>query len=150
MNSVAYRLEHSIEVEASLSFAWKWRTDITTWDDPPAQFELDGPFASGSWGTTLFPGGEPVRWQIREVRPGVGFIIDIPLDGAVVSSEWWFDSVSSHRSRITQRIVLWGSNAEAYVNQVHAGFGSNLADGMTRIADTMEKAKRATGSNSGA
>jgi len=80
----------------------------------------------------------------------VGFIIDIPLDGAVVSSEWWFDSVSSHRSRITQRIVLWGSNAEAYVNQVHAGFGSNLADGMTRIADTMEKAERATGSNSGA
>ena len=63
-----------------------------------------------------------MRWQIREVRPGVGFIIDIPLDGAVVSSEWWFDAVSSHRTRITQRIVLWGTNAKAYVNDVHAGF----------------------------
>ena len=143
MNNVAYQLEHSMEAEVSLSFAWNWRTDITTWDDPPAQFHLDGPFASGSWGTTLFPGGEPVRWQIREVRPGVGFIIDIPLDEAVVSSEWSFDAVSAHRTRITQRIVLWGTNAKAYVNDVHVGFGSTLADGMNKIAGGLEKAQRA-------
>jgi len=77
----------------------------------------------------------------------VGFIIDIPLDGAVVSSEWWFDSVSSHRSRITQRIVLWGTNAKAYVNDVHVGFGSTLADGMKKIADAMEKAERSSPSS---
>ncbi len=143
MNNIAYQLEHAIEAEISLSFAWNCRTDITTWDDPPAQFQLDGPFASGSWGTTLFPGGEPVRWQVREVRPGVGFIIDIPLDEAVVSSEWSFDAVSTHRTRITQRIVLWGTNAKAYVNDVHVGFGSTLADGMNKIAGALEKAQRA-------
>ena len=142
MIDVAYRLEHSIEVEVSLSFAWNWRTDITTWDDPPAQFHLDGPFASDSWGTTLFPGREPVRWQIREVRPGVGFIIDVPRDGAVVSFEWLFDAVSNHQTRITQHIVLCGTNAQAYVNEVHAGFGSTLADGMKKIANTLEKAER--------
>ena len=73
MKNIACQLEHSVEAEVSSSFAWSWRTDINNWDDPPAQFQLDGPFASGSWGTTLLPGQEPLRWQIRDVRPGAGF-----------------------------------------------------------------------------
>jgi hypothetical protein len=144
MKNIACQLEYSVEADVSPLFAWNWRTDIKTWDDPPAQFQLEGPFASGSWGTTLFPGREPVRWHIRDVRPGAAFIIDVPLDGAVMSSEWVFDAVSNHRTRITQRILLWGDNAQAYVNQVQAGFGSTLADGMKRIADALERAERST------
>ena len=49
-----------------------------------------------------------------------------------------------HRTRITQRIVLSGDNAAAYVDQVQAGFGSNLTDGMKRIADAMAKPERST------
>ena len=148
MRNIACVLEHSVEAEVSPLFAWNWRTDIKTWDDPPAQFQLDGPFASGSWGSTLFPGREPVRWQIRDVRPGAAFIIEVPLDGAAMSFEWLFDAVSNHRTRITQRILLWGDNAKAYVNQVQAGFGSTLADGMKKIADALERAERSTpGSN---
>jgi hypothetical protein len=141
MKNIACQLEHSVEAEVSPSFAWGWRTDIKNWDDPPAQFRLDGPFANGSWGTTLFPGQEPLRWQIRDVRPRVAFIIEMPLDGAVISFEWFFDAVSNHRTRITQRIVLSGDNAREYVNQVQAGFGSNLSDGMKRIADAMARAE---------
>ena len=149
MKNIACQLEHSVEAEVSPSFAWNWRTDIKTWDDPPAQFALDGPFASGSWGTTLMPGGESLRWQIRDVRPGASFIIELPLDGAVMSFEWLFDAVSDHRTRLTQRIVLWGANAQAYVTQVQASFGSTLADGMKRLADALEKAERSTaGGNS--
>ena len=144
MKNIACQLEHSVEAEVNPSFAWSWRTDIDNWDDPPAQFQLDGPFASGSWGTTLLPGREPLRWQIRDVRHGAAFIIDVPLDGAVMSFEWLFDAVSNHQTRITQRIVLSGDNAAAYVNQVQAGFGSNLPDGMKRIADTMARAERST------
>jgi len=142
MKNIACQLEHSVEAEVSPSFAWGWRTDIKNWDDPPAQFRLDGPFANGSWGTTLYPGQEPLRWQIRDVRPGVAFIIEMPLDGAVISFEWFFDAVSNHRTRITQRIVLSGDNAREYVNQVQASFGSNLSDGMKRIADAMARAER--------
>ena len=142
--NVAYRLEHSVEADVGPSFAWNWRTDIGNWDDPPAQFQLDGSFASGSWGTTLLPGREPLRWQIRDVQPGAAFVIDMPLDRAVISFEWLFAAVSNHRTRITQRITLWGDNAATYVNQVQDGFGSNLADGMKRIADAMMKAERST------
>ena len=144
MKDIACQLEHSVEAEVSPSFAWDWRTDIRNWDDPPAQFRLDGPFATGSWGTTLFPGQEPLRWQIREVRPGVAFIIEMPLDGAVLVFEWLFDAVSTDRTRITQRIVLSGANATAYVNQVQTNLGSNLCDGMARIAATMAKAACST------
>ena len=142
MTNIACQLEESVEAEVSLSFAWSWRTDVKNWDDPPAQFQLDGPFDGGSWGTTLFPGQEPLRWQIREVRPGTAFIIDMPLDRAVLSFEWWFDAVSNRRTRITQRIVLSGDNATAYANQVQASFGSTLPDGMKRIANAMARAER--------
>jgi hypothetical protein len=81
MKNITWQLEHSVEADVSLSFAWSWRTDVKNWDDPPAQFQLDGSFASGSWGTTLSPGQEPLRWQIREVRPGRSFIIEMPLEG---------------------------------------------------------------------
>lgn len=144
MKNFTWQLEESVETEVTPSFAWSWRTDIKNWDDPPAQFQLDGPFASGSWGTTLLPGQEPLRWQIRDVRPGTAFIIDMPLDRAVLSFQWLFDAVSNRRTRITQRIFLSGDNAAAYTNHVQASFGATLHDGMKRIADAMARAERST------
>ena len=142
VTNITLQLEHSIEADVSPSFAWSWRTDVNNWVDPPAQFQLDGPFACGSWGTTRFPGQEPIRWQIRDVRPGISFVIDMPLKEAVLSFEWDFEPVSNHRTRITQRIVLLGDNAAEYVDQVRAGFGSTLVDGMRRIAEALERAER--------
>jgi len=145
MTNIACQLEHSVEAEVSPAFAWNWRTNIKNWDDPPAQFQLDGSFAQGSWGTTRFPGQEPIRWQIRAVRPGASFIIEILLDRAVLSFEWLFDAVSTHRTRLTQRIVLAGDNAAAYADQVRDGFGLTLPDGMERIAAALVRAESATG-----
>ena len=95
-------------------------------------------------GNNPFPGQEPLRWLIREVRPGVAFIIEMPLDAAVLVFEWLFNAVSNDRTRITQRIVLSGANAATYVNQVQTSLGSNLCDGMARIAATMAKAACST------
>lgn len=136
-----WHLEHAIEVEVSPAFAWRWRTDIRNWDDPPAEFQLEGPFAAGSWGLTILPGQAPLRWQIRNVQSGEAFTIAMALDDALISFEWLFEAVSSRRTRITQRIVLSGNNASAYVDQVQAGFGATLADGMKRIADAMVRAE---------
>ena len=145
MNEIAYyQTEHAVEVHVSCTFAWNWRTDIRNWDDPPARFRLEGPFADGTWGTTLLPDQEPLRWQIREVRPGQSFIVDMPLDGAALCFEWRFDVVSDRRTRITQRIVLAGDNAAAYAMQVRAGFEPNLASGMERIAAALEAAATAS------
>jgi hypothetical protein len=128
----------------SPTFAWGWRTDIRNWDDPPAQFSLDGPFAAGSWGTTLLPEQEPVRWRIREVDPGTSFVIEVPLDRATISFEWQFEGLSERCTRLTQRIRLSGENATSYSAQVRAGFGTNLRDGMHRIAAAVVAAEAAT------
>ena len=140
MNDIVYQVEHSVEAPVSPAFAWGWRSDVKNWDDPPAQFRLDGPFAAGSWGTTRMPGQEPMRWQIREVQAGRSFVIEMPLERARLSFEWRFDAVSGGHTRLSQRIVLAGDNAAAYAPQVQAGFGSNLAEGMKRIAEAMAAA----------
>ena len=137
MSGIALQLEHSIDAEVSPEFAWKYRTDVTNWNDPPANFALDGPFVAGSRGTTLLPGQEPLYWSIREVRPGRSFILELQLDKATLTFEWLFDALSEHRTRLTQKIVLSGDNAAAYAEQVEAGFSPTLAEGMRRIATEM-------------
>jgi hypothetical protein len=144
MNDIVYQVEYSVEAQVSPTFAWDWRTDVKNWDDPPAQFQLDGPFAAGSWGTTRLPGQEPLRWQIRDVRPGKSFTIEMPLDRATLSFEWRFEAVSDRRTRLWQRIVLVGDNGAAYEAQVRAAFGSSLPDGMNRIAAALAAAEGST------
>jgi hypothetical protein len=93
-----------------------------------------------------------MRWQIREVSPGRLFIIDVRLDRAMLSFEWRFEGLSERRTRMTQRILLSGENAESYVAQVRAGFDANLPAGMNRIAAAIvaaETAKHGYDSRSG-
>jgi hypothetical protein len=142
MSGIALQLEHSINAEVSPEFAWKYRTDIANWNDPPARFVLDGPFIAGSRGTTVLPGQEPLYWSIREVRPLTTFVLEMQLDKALLTFEWRFDALSEQRTKMTQKIVLSGDNAAAYVEQVEAGFSPSLADGMRRIATEMAAAER--------
>ena len=135
-------LEHAIDVEVSLEFIWNHRTDITNWNDPPAQFTLDGPFVNGAHGSTVTPGQEPMHWTIRNVVPQKSFGIEMQLDGAVFTSEWRFEYSSKRRTRMTQRLVLSGANAAAYAEQIEAAFKNNLAEGMKRIAREIEAAEQ--------
>jgi hypothetical protein len=141
MNEIAWQREHSVETDASPSFVWSFLTDVRNWDDPPAQFALDGAFATGSQGTTLMPGQEPLLWGISDVRPGQSYTIQMQLEGATLSFEWRFDAVSDRRTRLTQRIVLSGNNAAVYAQEVEASFGANLHEGMKKIAATIAAAE---------
>jgi hypothetical protein len=128
MSEILSRLEYSIEADVSPGFAWRFRTDVANWDDPPAKFVLDGPFEVGSCGTTLLPGQEPLRWCIREIASGKSFVIELQLDRAMLTFEWIFDDLPRRRTKLTQRIVLSGENAGAYAEKVEGGFGTNLPD----------------------
>src|SRR5262245_4790418 len=140
MRSDGVVLEHSVDAAVTPEFAWKIRTDVTTWNDPPAQFSIEGPFAQGTRGTTVLPGQEPLRWVIGLVDPGVSFVVEILLEGALLSFEWLFEPLAGEGTRLTQRIRLTGDNAEAYVAQVERGFGPTLAHGMNRIAEQLLEA----------
>jgi hypothetical protein len=133
MDDVSLRLEHAIDADATLSFAWRFRTDVSTWDDPPATFSIDGPFVVGAHGVTTMPGQPAVRWRVGDVRFEESFVIDIKLDGAKIAFTWMFAESCVGSTRLTQRIELSGTNAGAYAELVRAGFGSTLRDGMERI-----------------
>jgi len=135
-------LEHSVEAAVSAATAWRFWTDVTNWDDPPARFVLDGPFAEGSHGTTVLPGQPPLRWRICRVRPGRSATIEMALDRATLGFEWHFDPVADRQTRLTQRIILAGGNSLAYVEQVRSAFAPNLPAGMTRLANAMARAER--------
>jgi len=142
-------LEHSIEADASPAFAWAFRTDITTWSEPPATFQLDGPFDEGSRGVTLMPGQEPLAWWIRDVRHGHSFAIEMPLDHATLRFEWHLDAVSETRTKLTHRVILTGHNMETYRKQVEAGFRTNLAAGLEKMAQSMAAAENTARTRAG-
>lgn len=134
-------LEHTVEADVSAAFAWTFWTDVRNWDDPPAQFMLDGLFADGSHGTTLLPGQSPLRWCIRHVQSGRSATIEVELDRATLRFEWHFASLADDKTKLTQRLLLSGENASTYAEQVRAAFEPNLPAGMARIAAAMVKAK---------
>ena len=136
------QLEYSVQADVSPAFAWRFRTDVANWNDPPASFALDGPFEAGSFGTTLLPGQESLHWRIRDVLPGKLFVLELQLDRAMLTFEWRFDGLPGQRTRLTQHIVLSGDNAGGYLEQVEVGFGQNLSDGMRRIAAEMAAAEK--------
>ena len=140
MATVPWEITHSVETNASPAFAWHYWTNIGNWDDPPAKFELEGPFAAGSRGITRLPGQEPLHWLIREVTPPNAVTIEMSLDGATLSFEWRFVGLADGRTRLTQRIVLKGEKADLYLSQVKAAFTANLSDGMNKLATAMANA----------
>ncbi len=69
------------------------------------------------------------------------YTIEMRLDRAALTFEWRFDAIADRRTRLTQRIVLRGENAVAYIEQVQSAFTSSLAAGMNKIAAAMARAE---------
>ena len=148
MGDLTWEMTHSVDAEVSAAFAWRYWTDITNWDDPPAKFELEGPFAAGTQGNTRLPGQEPLRWSIREMTPPEGATIEMPLDGATLSFQWRFAGLADGGTRITQRVALTGENANAYLPHASA-FAANMPGGMKKIAARMAAAEAEKGRDHG-
>jgi hypothetical protein len=137
----AWECQRSVDADVPVSFAWTYMANVSNWNDPPAEFSLDGPFAAGSRGTTRMPGQLARGWVIRDVVPGRAYTIESPLpEEVLLRFEWRFEEVSDRRTRMTQRIELYGENAAPYVDQIRAGFEPNLEPGMRRIAESMARA----------
>jgi hypothetical protein len=135
-----WQFEYSIDCHASLQFAWSYWTNVSNWNDPPAEIELEGPFAPGSRLTTRVPGREPLHSVIRSVTAERAATIDMQLPGAVLSFFWRFDELlSGECTTLTQRLTLGGENAHDFVAQVSM-FEQTVPDGMRRVAETISAA----------
>ena len=79
--AAAWEMTHSVETDAPPDVAWKYWANIENWIDPPAEFELEGPFVEGARGITRIPGQAPMHWVIRELEPPETATIQTQLDG---------------------------------------------------------------------
>ena len=112
----AWQFNHSVVCNAPRPFVWSYWTNIENWNDPPAKFYLDGPFDAGSTLTTNLP-GQILHSIIRDVVRVREAIIEMQLSNAILSFHWSFEDLAEGRTRITQQLVLSGSNAGAFVGQ---------------------------------
>lgn len=142
MSEPAWACQCSVEVDVPPRFAWEFLTNIANWVDPPAEFELDGPFAPGTRGTTRMPGQPPRSWVITDVQPESSFTSEMLLEeGASFIAIRRFDALPNGRTMWTQRLELCGENATTYVEGCKAGFEPTLEPGMKRIAERMAEAR---------
>src|SRR4051794_34161153 len=141
MTSPMWEFQSSIEIDAPPEYAWQFWTNVSNWRElePGLEFELDGPFASGTRGRTRMPGQEPRDWLIREVDPGRSWTQESLLPGASFMVSMQFEEGIKGRSRITQRLWLEGEGSEAFLDGVRV-FESTTPDGLKRIASVIEKA----------
>jgi len=134
----AWQFQYSTDCRAPQNFAWRYWTNIANWNDPPATFRLDGPFAAGSQITTNLP-DQTLHSVIREVIPDAEAIIDLQLPDAVLTFHWTLERLADDRTRITQRLELSGANANSLLP--HSGvLEQTTPGGMKKLAAAIEQA----------
>ena len=137
MSGPVWEFVHGVECGAPRRFAWAYWTNAENWDDPPAQFEFDGPFRVGTRIKAKLPGQE-LESAIREVVEGRAARIEMDVMGAVVAFAWNFLELDGERTRITQQIRLSGAGAGALVEQAKA-LEQSVPQGMARLVQHIER-----------
>ena len=79
-------------------------------------------------------------WVVAEVEPARRLVIDMALPEATLRFDIRFAERLGGGSVLTQRMILFGPNAAAFVEQVEAGFGTSLHEGMRAIRDRIDAA----------
>jgi hypothetical protein len=142
MSEPAWSCQCSVEVNVPLRLAWAFLTNLANWVDPPAEFELDGPFTPGTRGTTRVPGQPPRSWIITDVQPESLFRTEMLMEeGVSFIAIRWLNAVSESRTMWTQRLELRGENAATYIDGCRTGFEPTIEPGMKRIAERMSEAR---------
>jgi len=133
----AWEFQHSVDCNTPQQFAWRYWTDISNWNDPPARFELDGPFEVDSRLTTTLP-GQTYHSIISHVDPDRAATIEMQLTEGVLSFRWEFEDRTESRTRITQRLILSTTNASLVAQATL--LEQTTPGGMNKLVAAIERA----------
>ena len=137
---------HSVIADANRPAVWEFVSNINNLarieGDAVESMTLDGPFQTGTRGTTKMRGQEPTHWRLSEVEPPERATYEMELSGAVLRFAWTYEELSGGRTRLTQHLVLDGPSAEAYVPFMEEHFVGNIPKGMERLADEVANEAR--------
>jgi hypothetical protein len=138
-----WELRHSVIADANRQTVWEFISNIDNFarieGDAVESMTLDGPFQTGTKGTTKMRGQEPMYWRLAEVEPPERATQEMELSGAVVRFVWTYKELSDCRTRLTQHIVLDGPGAEAYVPFMEEHFVRNIPKGMEKLAEEIAR-----------
>lgn len=138
-----WELKHSVIAAANRQTVWEFVSNIDNFarieGDAVESMTLDGPFQTGTKGTTKMRGQEPMYWRLAEVEPPERATHEMELSAAVVRFVWTYEELSDSRTRLTQHIVLDGPGAEAYVPFMEEHFVGNVPKGMEKLAEEIAR-----------
>jgi hypothetical protein len=138
---MAWNFKHTVESRVNRDFAWQFWTDVDNWllDGSVESVHLDGPFASGTKGSTRPRGQNPIEWQLAEVDDRSRAIIEVVLQGARIACTWSFADVPGGGVKLTQQVDLEGDRAADYVEGLKE-LEHGIPLGMKKLAEEMERA----------
>jgi uncharacterized protein YndB with AHSA1/START domain len=141
--TMSWELKHSVIANACRQTVWEFVSNIDNLalveGDAVESMTLDGPFKAGARGMTKMRGQEPTHWRLAEVEPPERAVYEMELPGAVVHFTWTYEELTDDRTSLSQRIVLGGPGAEAYVSVMEEHFAPNVGKGMERIAEEIAR-----------
>jgi hypothetical protein len=136
--NMLWEMKHSVDANANRQTVWGFVSDIDNLarieGDAVESMTLDGPFQTGTRGTTKMRGQAPTHWRLAEVEPPERATYEMELSGAVARFAWTYEELSGGRTRLTQHIVLEGPGAQAYVPFLEEHFVGNIPKVMEKIA----------------
>jgi hypothetical protein len=137
--NMPWEFRHSVIANADRQTVWEFISNIDNLarieGDAVESMTLDGPFQTGTSGTTKMWGQEPMLWRLADVAAPERATYEMQLSGAVVRFGWTYEELGDGRTSLTQHIVLEGPGAEAYVPVMEQHFVGNIPKGMDRLAD---------------
>jgi len=102
--------------------------------------ELHGPFAAGTRRVTQSKSSDRIEWRIAEVEPGRADL-EFPAPGALAIFIFTFEQLDG-RTRITQRVSLYGEQALQYAASIGVGLEAGIPAGMRKLCEAMEAASQ--------
>jgi hypothetical protein len=138
---ITWSFEHSAETAATPQQAWSFWTNVENWavvDSSVEWVRLDGPFLTGTKGTTKPQHQEAIAWHIADVDEGRSAIIEVEIDGAVMRFIWRFEELAGKGTRLTQTAELAGDDAEKYKDAM-TEFEFGIPLGMAKLADAIDR-----------
>ena len=136
-----WQFEHSLECKASKSFVWSFWSDVSNWErlegNAVEWIRLEGPFETGSQGTTKVAGQEPRYWTIAHCEPGESGTIEAEIGLTTFYTRLQLSALSDDLTLLTQRMWLEGeANSELVAGMKM--FEENAPAGLKKMVEVIE------------
>src|SRR6266446_7249510 len=99
---MTWELKHSVIAEVNRQTAWAFYSNIDNWrriEGDSTQFEVDGPFQTGTHITAKAHGQDPRHSTLTEVEPPARVVVQMDLNEAVLRFTWTFEELPDNRTR---------------------------------------------------